>query len=222
MSTLIRAYADLRYLLNRGYRKKSALDFVANHYTLTLRERHFLARCTFSDSEIEERKRKLLNKGEIEGMVLGVDGFNVLITLESLLGGRAILCEDGLLRDLERRGGYTLSPQTSKNLELLMGLLRSLKPAEVWFLYDAPVSKSGQVVRITGKLMETFELSGRAKLSRAPDHDLKGFEVVASSDIGIVKKVPHIVDLPRMVGDERGIKYLTFLEILEKPQLLRF
>ncbi|MCD6558485.1 MAG: DUF434 domain-containing protein [Palaeococcus sp.] len=222
MSPLFLAYEDLKYLLNRGYKKKSALDFVANHYTLTLKERHFLARCVFSDSEIEERKKKLLKKEEIEGSVLGIDGFNVLITLESLLEGRAILCEDGLLRDLERRGGYTLNVQTPKNLELLLGFLKLLRPSGVWFLYDAPVSKSGQVVRITWELMEKFGLSGGARLSKAPDHDLKDFEVVASSDIGIIKKVPFIVDLPCMIGEEKGIKYPSFLDVLKKPQLLGF
>ncbi|WP_297501032.1 DUF434 domain-containing protein, partial [Thermococcus sp.] len=97
---LTEAYLDLKYLLNRGYRKKNALSFVANHYRLTAEERHLLARCVFPDSWMEEVRRKLLKPGELKGKTLAIDGFNVLITLESLLGGRAILCEDGLVRDL--------------------------------------------------------------------------------------------------------------------------
>lgn len=67
MSSLLLAYEDLKYLLNRGYRKKYALEFVANHYLLTSKERYFLMRCVFSDKEIEERKRKLVKEDGLRG-----------------------------------------------------------------------------------------------------------------------------------------------------------
>ena len=39
---------DLRFLLNRGYRKVMAIDFVGNHYLLDKNERNFLNRTVFS------------------------------------------------------------------------------------------------------------------------------------------------------------------------------
>lgn len=41
------AAEDLKYLLNRGYRKSVALKFVANHYLLGRDERNYLARYVF-------------------------------------------------------------------------------------------------------------------------------------------------------------------------------
>ncbi|WP_175060189.1 DUF434 domain-containing protein [Thermococcus sp. 2319x1] len=222
MSSLLLAYEDLKYLLNRGYRKKYALEFVANHYRLSQKERHFLFRCVFSDREIEERKVKLLQPGNLKEKVLGIDGFNVLITLESLLDGMVILCEDGLLRDLKHQGGYKISPRTLQTLSLLIDFLKTLKLKEVLFLYDAPVSKSGKVAELTGELLNRYGVSGKVKLSKAPDHDLKAFEVVASSDIGIIEKVPFVVDLPQMIAKKRGLKYLYLVEVLKTPELLEF
>ncbi|ALV63982.1 hypothetical protein ADU37_CDS22850 [Thermococcus sp. 2319x1] len=222
MSSLLLAYEDLKYLLNRGYRKKYALEFVANHYRLSQKERHFLFRCVFSDREIEERKVKLLQPGNLKEKVLGIDGFNVLITLESLLDGMVILCEDGLLRDLKHQGGYKISPRTLQTLSLLIDFLKTLNLKEVLFLYDAPVSKSGKVAELTGELLNRYGVSGKVKLSKAPDHDLKAFEVVASSDIGIIEKVPFVVDLPQMIAKKRGLKYLYLAEVLKTPELLEF
>lgn len=221
MSSLLLAYDDLKYLLNRGYRKKYALEFVANHYRLSQKERHFLFRCVFSDGEIGERKAKLLQPEDLEGKVLGVDGFNVLITLESLLEGKAILCEDGLLRDLKLQGGYKISSRTLQTLSLLIDFLKTLDLKEVWFLYDAPVSKSGKVAELTRELLEQHSIPGKVKLSKAPDYDLKAFEVVASSDIGIIEKVPFVVDLPQMIAEKKGLKYLSFIDVLKNPELLR-
>ncbi|MDP3065702.1 MAG: DUF434 domain-containing protein, partial [Methanobacteriaceae archaeon] len=43
-SGLKNAENDLRYLLNRGYRKTTALNFVAGHYLLDKSQRNYLAR----------------------------------------------------------------------------------------------------------------------------------------------------------------------------------
>ena len=58
VSHLFNAYEDLKYLLNRGYRKNVALKFVSNHYRLRKEDRHLLARCVFSDGEIETREKR--------------------------------------------------------------------------------------------------------------------------------------------------------------------
>ena len=222
MSSLLLAYEDLKYLLNRGYRKKYALEFVANHYKLTSGERYFLMRCVFPDKEIEERKRKVLQKENLRNRVLGIDGFNVLITLESLMEGKAILCEDGFLRDLKHQRGYKIHENTSKVLELIVGFLRDVGIKEAWFLYDAPVSRSKEVAGLTENLMEKFGVRGAVLLSKAPDYDLREFEVVASSDIAVIKKVSSVADLPQMIGKVRRLRWVSFLEILKNPELLSF
>lgn len=216
------AYRDLKYLLNRGYRKKNALEFVANHYTLGRTERHLLARCVFPDSWVGAVSLKLLPEEELRGRLIGVDGFNVLITLESLFEGRAILCEDGFVRDLKLQRGYKPGPLTLKVINTLAALLEEVRAGRVVFIYDSPVSKSGEVARLTRKALDERGIPGEVRLSRAPDHELKTFDVVATSDVGIIERVPYVVDIPSLAGEKLGLRATPFLKLIEKPELLRF
>lgn len=214
ISILYDAYKDLKYLLNRGYRKSVALNFVANHYKLRLEERHLLARCVFSDEDIEIRTKKIKPACFIEGRTLAVDGFNVLITLESVLEGKAVLCEDNIARDLKYRRGYRQRENTAKTLELLISFISKFGPREVVFFYDAPVSGSGKIARLTEGLLRKFNLFGEAKTVRGVDRELKRFEVVATSDIGVVDRVPYIIDLPFEIAKNRSIEIKRLKELL--------
>lgn len=202
---LVDAYRDLKYLLNRGYRKAHALEFVANHYRLTLEERHLLARCVFSDPWIEEVRRKLLAPGELEDRTLTIDGFNVLITLESIVEGKAILCEDNLVRDLKYQGKYRLSESTEGLLRRIAGALGELRVGKALFFYGRNVPKSGIVKALTEKSLEEFGVQGEVYLVKSPDFELKGFKTVATADVGVVSKVPHVFDLPRYIGAKESV-----------------
>jgi len=199
--SLVEAYRDLKYLLKRGYRKSVALNFVANHYRLTRRERHLLARCVFSDEWISEVRKKILQAEDIGNRVLAIDGFNVLITLESLLAGKAILCEDNLVRDLEYRGKYRPHEKTGNNVRLIASTLAELSPSSVIFLYGKNNPGSGLVRAITLRALEDFGLSGEVRLVRSPDHELKAFDAVATADTGVIAKVSHVLDLARLTGE---------------------
>jgi len=199
-SDLYRAYEDLKYLLNRGYRKSVALNFVANHYRLRKDERHLLARCVFPDSWVEEVTRKLLPPEGVKGRVLGIDGFNVLITLESLLAGKAILCEDSLVRDLEYRGKYRPHEGTEGNLRLIVSALAELSPAKTVFFYGKNNPGSGVVGRLTRELLDEFGIPGDVKLVKSPDHELKAFKTVATADVGVIKFSSWVLDLPALFG----------------------
>ena len=212
---LAEAYRDLKYLLNRGYRKGVALNFVANHYRLGRRERYLLARCVFPDSWIEEVERKLLPPEEIKGRVLGIDGFNVLITLESLLAGKAILCEDGLVRDLEYMGKYKPHGGTESNLRLIVSSLAELSPGRVVFFYGKNNPGSGVVKALTEELLDKFGVPGEVRLVKSPDHELKAFETVATADVGVIGKVEHVFDLAGFAGKLAGAKPETLVELLK-------
>ncbi|QDA30875.1 DUF434 domain-containing protein [Thermococcus indicus] len=213
---LIEAYRDLKYLLNRGYRKSYALEFVANHYRLTKGERYLLARCVFSDEWIEEVERKLLRPEELGGRVLAVDGFNVLITLESLLEGKAILCEDGLVRDLKYQGRYRLNEGTERLLGHLARALDGLDIEKAVFFYGKNVPGSGEVKRLTEEALIREGVQGEVRLVKSPDFELKAFEIVATADIGIISKIPHVFDLAAYVGRLAGWEAGGFFEILGK------
>jgi hypothetical protein len=199
---LMSAREDLKYLLNRGYRKKAALQFVANHHRLPLGGRHLLARCVFSDAWIEEVRRKLLEPKELAGKTLAVDGFNVLITLESLMDGKAILCEDGLVRDLKYQGRYRLNGRTPEVIEKVVKSLSELKVGETIFFYGKNVPKSGEIKKITETKLKEFGVPGEVRLVKSPDFELKSFENVATADTAIIETVKGIFDLAAYVGRE--------------------
>ncbi|WP_457741501.1 DUF434 domain-containing protein [Thermococcus sp.] len=212
---LVEAYRDLKYLLNRGYRKSVALNFVANHYRLTSEERHLLARCVFSDEWIEKVRKKLLRPEDIKEKVLGIDGFNVLITLESLLSGKAILCEDGLVRDLAYLGKYRPHEKTERNLKLIVSALNELSPKKVVFFYGKNNPGSGVVRAITNKLLSEFQIQGEVKLAKSPDHELKTFEVVATADVGVIEKVEGVFDIPLFIGSRLGLGPVFLFELMK-------
>ena len=98
---LQKAAEDFRYLLNRGYPRKAALEIVGNRYGLAFDERHLLHRGVFSDADSESRSKKIISIKAIKNKDLAIDGYNVLITVESGLSGRPLIhADDGFVRDI--------------------------------------------------------------------------------------------------------------------------
>jgi hypothetical protein len=215
---LMEAYTDLKYLLNRGYLKAYALEFVANHYRLPKKERYLLARCVFPDSWIAEVKEKLLKPKELAGKTLAIDGFNVLITLESILEGEAILCEDGLVRDLKYQGKYRLNAETERLLGGISKALRELEVEKAIFFYGKNVPKSGAVKALTEETLQDFGVYGEVELVKSPDFELKRFKTVATADTAVVAKAEGVFDLPGYVGEKLGRKPVSFIELLRETK----
>ncbi len=209
------AYLDLKYLLNRGYRKSYALRVVSDHYRLTVEERHLLARCVFPDAWIAEVREKLLKASELSGRSLAIDGFNVLITLESLVDGKAILCEDGLVRDLKHQGKYRVSDRTESLIKEAVKALAGLGVSNLSIFYGRAIPKSGIVRKLTEEALGEFNLSGEVKLVKSPDFKLKGYEIAATADVGIISKVLHVFDVPRLMGDRWNLEIPTFKNVMQ-------
>ena len=138
------AAEDLRYLLNRGYPREGSLQAVGNRYNLPQDLRHLLRRGVFAVQDAEARKRKMVSVEELRGEKLAIDGYNVLITLESALGGRPILLADnGFVRDIAGvSGSYREGAATTEALNLIFDLLKAAGPPEAVFLFDSPISAS--------------------------------------------------------------------------------
>lgn len=196
---------DLRFLLNRGYRKKNALTFVSNKYLLHLNERNYLARSIFSSSKSSSRMEKIIDISLIEGQILLVDGYNVLITVESLCRDDynfLILCDDGIIRDLNAVfGKYKFNENTERALKNIITLIKEYKPLKVKFFFDKQVSFSGKLANLTEEIIHYYGLKGEAVLSKNVDFEIikvansqRG--IVATSDSIIMDKVDKIVDLP--------------------------
>ena len=82
-----RAIEDYRFLKNRRYSDKAALKLVGDRYRLTSNERNCLFRAVIADADCALRKQKLITLDALVNKPLGVDWYNVLITVESYLKG---------------------------------------------------------------------------------------------------------------------------------------
>ena len=147
---------DVRYLLNRGYSRERVVNFVGDRYSLSLNERNLLRRTVYSQSEIETTKKRLVRIEAINGMFLTVDGYCVLITIESALTNRSLfLCDDGVVRDISAVfGKYKHKKETNEALELLLKTIKEFSPKKVHIYYDSPVSKSGELAAKTRTMLE--------------------------------------------------------------------
>ena len=100
--TLNQAYCDLIYLLDQNYPKKSALTFVANHYTLNKKLRNILNRASLSKDMVNTIQKNLVKDYDaLKGREFHIDAYNQLTTFYSLKNNDPlIICRDGVLRDI--------------------------------------------------------------------------------------------------------------------------
>lgn len=147
------AVDDLCFLLSRGYAENSALEIVGNRYKLNKRQRNAISRMSCSAQEIVKRKASECEVGELKDQMIEIDGFNLLIFLESALS-RAFIFKgrDGLYRDISSvHGSYKRVIKTEEAILLVGKVLQTLQVKAVKWYLDQPVSNSG---RLKTKLME--------------------------------------------------------------------
>lgn len=191
---------DLRYLLNRGYQRKSLrglLKLVGDRYGLDAYQRNILAKAVYPDEEALRRRVKLVSAEDIVGHTLGIDGYNVLVTIESAFQQKLLLLgDDGLVRDVAgESSGYRPGPYTMPALHMVVQVLRAYPPRETVMLFDASMSRSRELSRSATNLLQTAGLCGGGSTSPYPDKELPRYHVVASSDSGLVEASERAFDL---------------------------
>jgi hypothetical protein len=144
---LIRAVADLSYLFTQGYAETAALKLVGDHYQLTRRQRRAVLGASCSDTALASRTERRQSTEQLHGAEIALDGYNQLITAESILSNGILLRgRDGCVRDLASvHGSYRRVEETSDAIHLLGECLHGLQAARVTWLFDAPVSNSGRL-----------------------------------------------------------------------------
>jgi hypothetical protein len=195
---LQKASEDFRYLLNRAYPRKAALELVGNRYQLTSDQRHLLHRGVFSDVDAKSRQKKKISPHQIRGYDLVIDGYNVLITIEAgLLGRPLVLGDDGFIRDISGlSGNFRKTEGTEKALRLVLDVLKRIKPVRTFFLFDSPISRSGELAQEVRNRLKNGKLPGDAMAVRVPEKILIGFPgMIATSDTAIIDRSKRVVDL---------------------------
>lgn len=190
------AVGDLSWLLSRGYALLSALKLVGDRYRLVERQRIAVTRAACADAARADRASRCHPRETLRGRPLRIDGFNLLLTLESALGGGVILaCRDGCYRDLASvHGTYRRVAETEPALALAADWLSAwgVGPC-IWFL-DAPVSNSGRLAA----LIRAASPNWSAEV--VPDPDallLQPGDLIATADAGILDRCGEWTNLAR-------------------------
>ena len=204
--SFIAAAEDLRYLLARGYPRPGALTFAGNRYQLPKSDREVLNRAVYPEEEAHLRRDRLLTPDLIAGRSVGVDGHNVIITLEAALrGDPLVLCDDGLVRDVTgAHGSYRPSEMTPRAIELVIDYLVKKGAGSAMILFDAPMAMSGELAAQASAALAGRGVMGRARAVPAPDAELASFGgVVGTSDSALIDRAAHPLDLAGCVIRDR-------------------
>ncbi len=211
IDVLREARVDLKFLLERGYKRQSALKLVGDKYQLSRAERSILFRSVMPESEASLIKSKMLRPEQLEDKRVLVDGFNVLNTVEAMLRSEPlILCDDGVLRDiLEAHSKYRPSHLTKKALREILEYLKSVGVTEIEILYESQISRSGEVAGLTRHLISEIGLKGDARTIRTVDSVLiKSGEIIATSDSAVLLKCYAFIDIPQNLASIAGKKII--------------
>jgi hypothetical protein len=198
------AVADLSWLLTREYAVDSALKIVGDRYGLTARQRTAVWRSACNDDALADRGRRLVTAADCRGRRVGVDGYNLLITVESALsGGLIFVGRDGCFRDLASiHGTYRKVEETLPAMRLIVEGLRELGVSQVDWYLDRPVANSGRLKALIADLLEGRAKEGRGdpswniELVDSPDATLAGYEgVVVTADSAVLDRGGFWVNL---------------------------
>ncbi len=215
------AIRDYRFLKDRGYPDKAALKLVSDRYRLGGVERNCLFRGVMAAGDSRRRLAKLVGAARVEGRPLGVDWYNVLITVESYLKGFPVfLADDGLLRDASAtHGSYRTGTVTRQAENRISGILATLRADRVEVFLDAPISFSGAMAeRLRRSLARHLRAPFTVSVHPSADFPLKSFPgVVATSDSTIVDRpgVEAVFDLAREVLERSYGACIPALEELQ-------
>jgi len=154
---LRQAVAELSWLLSRGYAPDSALKLVGDRHALTVRQRTAVQRSACPDESLQARLAKCVPPEQVAGQALGIDGYNLLITVECALSGAMVLIgRDGCYRDLASiHGTYRKVEETRPAVELIVDHVATLMPRRVDWLIDRPVSNSGRLKALIADVLES-------------------------------------------------------------------
>ncbi|MDO8630331.1 MAG: DUF434 domain-containing protein [Phycisphaerales bacterium] len=206
------AVAELSWLLSRGYAADSGLKLVGDRHNLTARQRMAVRRCVCSDSCARDRGAKRVASANVREARFGVDGYNLLITIESALSGGIILIgRDGCYRDLASiHGTYRRVCETGPALEMVFDAIDGIGPSGVDWYLDRPVSNSGRLKTFIAELIEARKAVGRPiaelniQLVDDPDQVLCNYDgIVATSDSVVLDRCRRWMNLAVEIIDAR-------------------
>ena len=205
------------WLLKRGYKKESVINFVSNHYQLLSFEREILQKAATL-----RYKRGVKN---LKDKKIFIDGFNILITAEASLAKSLIIkCSDGCYRDLSSvHGSYRFVYETKDAINIILDTLQKLNIKEAVFVFDKNVSNSIKISNLVKEIGKNRDFSVDAVAIEKVDNFLKNSEeIVATCDSAIIKNLKKWFNLSAFLLENvyKNAKVLD-LDIKKDPRLDR-
>lgn len=180
------ATAEQSWLLTRGYPEDAALKLVGDRHRLRARQREAVRRCACNEAAVRVRAERCVTAAELAGAALLLDGFNLLTTVESALGGGVVLIgRDGCARDLAGLGGtWRQVAETLPAAASVGSELAAMRVGPVKWLLDAPVSNSGRLAALLRELARARGWNWEVEATAGVDERLRGARdrVVVSAD----------------------------------------
>ena len=191
---LIEAAKDYRYLLDRGYPHKLALNTVSTRYLLSKRERLLLYRCVHSSSYVRSIMSKTLVPPENVEVV--IDGYNLFSTIFSVISGEELyLCDDGFIRDLLGLHTKVALAVNKDTINKIISLIKwFIDKYRVYIILDANVSHSGELASRLRDLLPNADIIVARKA------DVKVLELsigrwTITSDAVVLERAYKVYDL---------------------------
>lgn len=206
ISDLRSALEDFSLLLTKGYAEKSALKLVGDRLSLTERQRLAVMRSACSDQQLACRKRNEIKIADLADRPIAIDGYNLLITIEAAMSGGVIFKgRDGCFRDLASiHGTYRKVSETIPAVQLIGRFLREIGITKALWLLDSPVSNSGRLKTLIGKLAQENNWNWEIELLLSPDAKLiKTDLIAASSDSVVLDRCKSWVNLAHAIIEEK-------------------
>jgi hypothetical protein len=212
-SKLQEALEDLYYLLSRNYPVKACLALAGNRYQLVKRQLQALQGMACSEEELRKRKEKELQRPALKDQTIFLDGFNILILLETALsGGFVFEGLDGCYRDISSvHGTYKKAQNTEEALIIIGKTLQELQLHKVIWVFDAPISNSGKLKALCHELAEQHHFPWEIMLENAPDKYLIAHQgLICSSDGWVLNECKTWFNLgARIIHNTPGVKLIT-------------
>jgi len=205
--------------LSKGYAEKSSLKLVGDRFALTERQRLAVMRSGCSDQQMAGRKNRMLEISAAAGQPIAIDGYNILITIESAMsGGMIFIGRDGSYRDLASiHGTYRKVTETIPALTLIGEFLKKIGVREVTWLLDSPVSNSGRLKTLIREIAEKNNWIWEINLVTSPDAILiKSEKIVVSSDSVILDGCLRWVNLAGEIVKKR-VPGAKTIDLEDKP-----
>lgn len=217
------AVYEFCWLLDRGYARHSVVRLVGDHHQLAKRQRLAISRAACSNINRSLRNTRRLEIEQIKDRELVIDGFNLIITVETAMAGGLLLrCCDGCVRDIASiHGTYRQVHETRQAVELIGNVLQSFSPAGVLWLFDKPVSNSGRLAEMVQGIAKAHCWNWQSELIENPDQVILGGDKIAiTSDSAILDGEVQWVNLGAYLIANHFHKpwLIDFSDALNKPE----